>query len=62
MDWKKQYSRDIFETGKDLRWGCTEFELLGLSFPVDLSEMVKATYNKIMMQVEKELKNWKMRF
>ena len=32
-----------------------EFELLGLSFSVDLSEMVKANYNKIMMQVEKEL-------
>ena len=53
---KKRYSRDRFETVKDLRWGCTEFELLGLSFSVDLSEMVKANYNKIMMQFEKELK------
>ena len=36
---RKRYSMNKIESGKILDWGITEFDLLGITFSVDLSTM-----------------------
>ena len=57
MDWKKRYCKDKFDIGKCLNLGVTEFDLLGVTFAVDLDKMIDFNYSNIVNKVEKELKN-----
>ena len=59
---KKRYCQDNLDIGKKLTWGVTEFNLLGITFTVDLEKMIDLNYNRILNQVEKELSNWKRRY
>ena len=53
---KKRYCKDKFDIGKCLTWGVTEFDLLGVTFAVDLDKMIDLNYSNIVNKVEKELK------
>ena len=56
MDWEKRYCKDKFDIGRCLTWGVTEFDLLGITFAVDLDKMTDLNYSNIVSKVEKELK------
>ena len=59
---KKRYCKDKFDIGKCLTWGVTEFDLLGVTFAVDLDKMIDLNCSNIVNKVEKELKKWKRRY
>ena len=40
----------------------TEFDLLGVTFAVDLDKIIDLNYSNIVNKVEKELKKWKRRY
>ena len=54
---ENRYCKDKFDIGKCLTWGVTEFDLLGVTFTVDLDKMIDLNYSNIVNKVEKELKN-----
>ena len=43
---KKRYCKDKFDIGKCLTWGVTEFDLLGITFAVDLDKMIDLKYSQ----------------
>ena len=58
MDWKKRYSQDQL-IPKKFEWNTTKcFDLLGLKFSVDLSEMLVLNLTEKINQIKKEIANW----
>ena len=43
---KKRFSQEKIDCGKDLDWGTTEFDLLGITFSVDLCKIPSIYYSK----------------
>ena len=43
---KKTFSLNGIECEKDLDWGTTEFDLLGITVLVDLSKILSINYSK----------------
>ena len=52
---KKRYSRDKFDTNRNLLWGNTQFRFLGIEFFVDLSEMIDLNYTAAICQTKQTL-------
>ena len=59
---KKRYSRDKFDTNRNLLWGNTQFRFLGIEFSVDLSEMIGLNYTAAICQTKQTLNAWKSRY
>ena len=59
---KKKHSKDKFEIKENLDWGTTKFNLLGINFSVNLSEIPSLNYDPIMNRIIKILSNWKRRY
>ena len=49
---KKKHAKEKFDTGKNLVWGNTDFNLLGINFSVDLNCMEDINYKH---SIESEL-------
>ena len=58
MDWEKRYCKDNL-TAKGLQWGCTEFDLLGLRFSVELDKMPKLNLNLNFIKIRELVKIWR---
>ena len=59
---KKRYSKDKIECEKDLDWGTTKFDLLGITFTVDLCKIPSMNYSKAEIKIKNELKKWEVRY
>ena len=59
---KKKFSTDKLVDGKKLTWGDTEFDLLGLTFSVDLGSMVYTNYARMKNKIKSDLRNWGKRY
>ena len=58
---KKKHSKDKFKINYKLEWGTTQFQLLGINFSTDLSEMPEINYTPILNEVTKTLNQWRRR-
>ena len=59
---KKRFSQDKIDCGKDLDWGTTEFDLLGITFSVDLCKIPSINYSKAEKKIKNELRKWEIRY
>ena len=50
---KKRYSKCELDVGRKLKWGATNFTLLGIPFSVELDTMIELNYIPMMEQLEK---------
>ena len=57
---KKRYSQDKLITDK-FDWACTKFNLLGLKFSVNLSEILDLNLSEKLTQIKKEISVWSKR-
>ena len=55
---RKRYSKDKLNVTAQLDWGNVEFNLLGITFSVDLDTMVELNYNKAIDKVTKDVLKW----
>ena len=58
---KKKNSLDKFDIKQKLAWGTSEFNLLGLTFSVNLKKMVSLNYSSALNKVRTTLNRWKKR-
>ena len=58
----KKYSSDSIKTKWKLNWGKTEFKLLGITFNVDLDEIIKVNYDEKIAKIKKLIKLWQCRY
>ena len=58
---KKKFSRDKIHTAQKLDWGTTEFNLLGLTFSVNLREIPALNYEPAMIRAKETINRWKRR-
>ena len=58
---RKKYYKEKLKVSLKLDWGCTEFDLLGLKFNVQLNKMINLNYDKVIHEIEKILQIWKKR-
>ena len=59
---KKRNSKDEIDVGKPLTWGKTTFNLLGVNFSVNLSEMIHINFSPIMKKLEHLFHVWNQRY
>ena len=59
---KKKHAKEKIDTGKNLVWGNTDFNLLGIKFSVDLNCMEDMNYKHSIESVKELLNKWKKRF
>ena len=59
---KKKHAKEKIDTGKNLVWGNTDFNLLGINFSVDLNCMEDMNYKYSIESVKELLNKWKKRF
>ena len=59
---KKKHVKEKIDTGKNLVWGNTDFNLLGINFSVDLNYMEDMNYKHSIESVKELLNKWKKRF
>ena len=59
---RKKHSKDKLKTKFPLQWGETAFDLLGLKFSVNLSEMINLNYNKYIEQAKSIINHWNKRY
>ena len=58
---RKKHSKDKINTTPSLNWGATSFNLLGLSYSVNLQEIVNLNYDKYILQTKNLINNWKQK-
>ena len=58
---RKRYSKDKLNVTAQLDWGNVEFNLLGITFSVNLDTMVELNYNKAIDKVTKDVVKWQNR-
>ena len=58
---RKRYSKDKLSVTAQLDWGNVEFNLLGITFSVNLDTMVELNYNKAIDKVTKDVVKWQNR-
>ena len=58
---RKKMCKEKLKTNINLNWGDTEFTLLGITFSVNLGEMIEINFRKAIVKMQNELKNWKHR-
>ena len=58
---RKCYSKDKLNVTAQLDWGNVEFNLLGITFSVNLDTMVELNYNKAIDKVTKDVLKWQNR-
>ena len=59
---ERKNAKEKIDTGKNLVWGNTEFNLLGINFLVDLNCMEDMNYKHSIESVKELLNKWKKRF
>ena len=59
---KKRYSKCELDVGRKLKWGATNFTLLGITFSVELDTMIELNYIPVMEQLEKLFFMWNQRY
>ena len=59
---RKKYSSDTIKTKWKLNLGKSEFKLLGITFNVDLNEIIKINYEEKIVKIKKLIKLWKCRY
>ena len=59
---RKRYSKDKLVSDYNLVWGDEEFDLLGITFNVDLKLMTIKNYQKAMIKIREQIKSWNMRY
>ena len=58
----KKHSKMKLKTIPELQWGSTVFDLLGITFSVDLSSMIELNYNKYIQQTINTINHWNRRY
>ena len=59
---RKKFSKDKLKTTPQLTWGDTTFTLLGLTYSVNLVEMIPLNYDKYIKQTNEIIKHWNKRY
>ena len=59
---QKKFSKDKLKTTPQLTWGDTTFTLLGLTYSVNLVEMIPLNYDKYIKQTKETIKHWNKRY
>ena len=59
---RKKFCKDKLHTTHPLIWGESTFDLLGLSFTVNLKDMIKLNYSKYITQITKSITHWRKRY
>ena len=59
---KKKYSKDKIETGRNLIWGNSDFNLLGINFSVNLNDIPDNNYDSLIVKIKELLVKWKKRY
>ena len=59
---KKKYSSDTIKTRWKLKWGVTQFKLLGVNFDVDLDKVIDINYSGKITQLKRIIQIWKRRY
>ena len=55
---RKKYCKDKLDIGIKLEWGLEKFDLLGITFHVDLTQMVHINYDKVFVKIRSIMSNW----
>ena len=58
---RKKYSKDKLNTNYNLLWGDEEFDLLGITFNVDLTLTTIKNYQKALIKIKDNIKSWNKR-
>ena len=58
----KKYSKDKLNTDYNLIWGNEEFDLLGITFNVDLILTTIKNYQKAQVKINESIKSWNKRY
>ena len=56
---RKKHCKEKLDISIPLNWACTEFDLLGIKFSVDLETMINLNYKDIVTTLNNQLNNWK---
>ena len=59
---RKKYSSDTIKTRWKLNWGRSQFKLLGITFNIDLDEIVKINYEEKIIKIKNLIKRWQCRY
>ena len=59
---RKKYSKDKLKSNYNLIWGNEEFELLGITFNVDLNLTTIKNYQKALVKINECIKSWNKRY
>ena len=59
---KKRFSKSELDVGRKLEWGTNIFNLLGITFSINLDAMIELNYNFVLDQVEKLFHMWQQRY
>ena len=57
---KKQYAKEKL-LNRDLIWGCTNFDLLGLKFSINLDSILKINFDEKLFEIKKVINTWNKR-
>ena len=55
---RKKYSKDKLNATYNLIWGDEEFDLLGITFSVDLNTTTIKNYQKAQVKINESIKSW----
>ena len=58
---RKKLCKEKLKATINLDWGATVFTLLGITFSTNLHEMIEINFQKAIIQIQSQLKNWKRR-
>ena len=58
---KKKHCKDKLKKS-GFQWGCTQFDLLGLTFSVNLSEMIDLNFKSKILEIKELIKIWNKRY
>ena len=60
MIWKgsKKHSQDKICVKWGLKWGSSTFKLLGITFSVDLDQMIVLNYKRRLKEIENAINRW----
>ena len=58
---KKKHCKDKLKKS-GFQWGCTQFDLLGLTFSVNLSEMIDLNFKAKILEIKELIKIWNKRY
>ena len=58
---KKKHCKDKLKKG-GFQWCCTQFDLLGLTFSVDISKMIDLNFNAKILEIKELIKIWSKKY